>query len=394
MSAKVKDTETEAVVQAVRDAVPALRANGPAGEENRWLPQENLDLLEKAGVFRIAVPEAFGGLDLSLAEQVRVLSEVARGCPSSGWIAFVWATSAWTATLYPDRAQEEVFASGSGRISSAFAPTGTLVPTEGGYVLNGSWRFNSGCRGADWNFTAAVLEHEDGSHEEFMALVPMADLAVADDWDVTSAQATGSCTTSAKDVFVPAHRVASFGEALEGTTGDRSNTGATGRNYALISFIMASAAAAFAGIARGALELFTERLPGRGITYTAWTEQSEHPLTQIQVATAHNKITAAEGMARGWNELLQERADAGVQPSAEERALIRGQVAFAIELCKESVALLYSAAGGSVIMRASHLQRFHRDIQGLSLHALAQLNANLELQGRVLLGKDPDTPFL
>ena len=30
----------------------------------------------------------------------------------------------------------------------------------------------------------------------------------------------------------------------------------------------------------------------------------------------------------------------------------------------------------------------------MSLHALAQFNANMELQGRVLLGKDPDTPFL
>ncbi|MFG2879455.1 hypothetical protein ACGFYU_31370 [Streptomyces sp. NPDC048337] len=50
--------------------------------------------------------------------------------------------------------------------------------------------------------------------------------------------------------------------------------------------------------------------------------------------------------------------------------------------------------GRSVIHRSVALQRFHRDIEGLSLHALVQLNANLEVQGRVLLGLDPETDFL
>ncbi|MEU2912157.1 acyl-CoA dehydrogenase family protein [Streptomyces massasporeus] len=383
-----------AVLEAVDSIVPTLRENGRAAEDRGWLLDESIELLEKAGVFRMAVPRRFGGLDLPLADQARVITEIGRGCPAAAWVTMVWVTSTWTATLYPDRAQEEVFASGSVKISSAFAPTGVAVPTEGGYVLNGTWKFNTGCKGADWDFTAAMVRNPDGTEGEIMALVPMSDLKIVDDWDVSAGAATGSATAIAEDVFVPAHHAVSFEEVMVSATGDRSNMGATGRNYGLLSFVMAECAAVFIGIARGAYELFLERLPGRGITYTDWTDQKLHPLTQIQVATAANKIDAAEALSTRWLTLLQERADAGEQPTDEEKAIVRGQTGFAAQLAKEAVQILFEASGGSVIRRDVHLQRFHRDIQGFSLHALANADVNLELQGRVLVGLEPGTVFL
>ncbi|GAA3531934.1 acyl-CoA dehydrogenase family protein [Streptomyces osmaniensis] len=386
--------ELSTVLDAVREAVPALRANGVEAEERRWIPEENIRLLEKAGVFRASVPRAHGGLDLGVADQFKVIAEVARGCPSTGWLTMVWLTSTWCASLYPDRAQEEVFAGGSTRVSIVFAPTGTLTPADGGYHLTGTWHYNSGVRGADWDLLAAMVQRPDGTSEELVALVPVAELEVADDWHVSAGAATGSCSTTARDVFVPAHRVVSLEEAMVSATGDRANTGATGRNYGLLGYVLSGVAAAFTGIARGAYELFLDRLPGRGITYTDWTDQKLHPLTQIQVATARNKIDAAEALADLWLEVLQRSADAGEQPTDEEKAVIRGRTAYTAQLAKEAVELLYTASGGSVIRREVAMQRFHRDIQGFALHALVQRDANLEVQGRVLLGMDPGTYFL
>ncbi|MFI9203827.1 acyl-CoA dehydrogenase family protein [Streptomyces sp. NPDC053048] len=382
------------ILDAVKNIVPTLRKNGFEAEERRWIPDENIKLLEEAGVFRMAVPKRYGGLEMSQGDQAKVIAEISRACPSTGWVTMVWMTSTWCATLYSDKAQEEIFANTDTRISIVFAPTGTLTPVEGGYRLNGTYRFNTGCRGAQWNFAAAIVEHPDGSHEEVMAIVPMDKMTIEDDWDVSSGAGTGSATTHAKDVFIPKHHTVDYGEVMVGATGDRSNTGATGRNYGLLAYILSEVTAVFLGIAQGAYELFVERLPGRGITYTNWTDQKLHPLTQIQVATARNKIDAAVSLSERWIEVLQKRADAGEQPTDEEKAIIRGQTAFATQLSKEAVEILYSASGGSVIKRSVDLQRFHRDIQGFSLHALAQLNANLEVQGRVLLGMDPETDFL
>ncbi|MFE2752546.1 acyl-CoA dehydrogenase family protein [Actinosynnema sp. NPDC059335] len=387
-------TDSEAlrsVLGAVQDIIPVLRRNGLQAEAERMIPTENIDLQDKAGVFRMAVPRRFGGLELSLADKVAVLAEIARGCPSSGWLAETWVSNAWIATLFPDRAQEEVFANGSVRVSSGFAPTGRVVPVEGGYRLNGRWNFNSGCLGAHWNVTVAVL---DGTDTRVMGLVPMTELTTIDDWDVSGGAGTGSVTTVAEDVFIPSHRVLDFEHAMANNAPGRTNGGADGRSYGLVSMIMAECAAVFTGIARGAYELFLERLPGRGITYTSWTDQRQHPLTQIQVATAKNKIDAADALSRGWLELLQRRADAGELPTVEERAIVRGQTMFAGQLAKEAVDILYSLSGGSVIRRTVPLQRFHRDLQAFMHHGLTNATTNLEVQGRVLLGLDPDTTFL
>ncbi|MFI9428357.1 acyl-CoA dehydrogenase family protein [Streptomyces achromogenes] len=387
-------TAVDTVLRQVEKIVPTLRDNGEASETRRWILDENIDLLDKAGVFRIATPRRFGGLDLSLADQARVLTEIARGCGSTGWVSMVWVSNAWVATLYPDQAQEEVFAQESVRISGGFTPSGTLTPTEGGYLLNGSWRFNTGCRAAHWNIAAALLEKPDGTVEDLVALVPMDRFTIADDWNTSSAAATGSSTTTAEDVFVPAHRVIGFEDAVLNTTPGRAHAGKTGRDYGLFSFVMAECAATFIGIARGALELFLDRVPGRPITYTSWTDQVQHPLTQIQVAAAANRIAAAEGLAEGWLRRLQARADAGEQPTVEEKAAVRGQAAYAIQLAKEAVETLYNASGASAIQRGVPIQRFHRDSQGLALHALLLLSTNLETHGRVLLGLDPGTPLL
>lgn len=388
------EAELAPVLDGVRAAVPELRRNGQESERRRWIAEENLQLLEKAGVFRAAVPERFGGLDLDVAQQSRVISEIARGCPSTGWLTMVWLTSAWAVTLYPDRVQEEVFASGSTRVSIVFAPTGTLAPVDGGYRLNGTWRYNSGVQGADWDLLAAMVELPDGSHQELVALLPTEQLTVEDDWHVSSGAGTGSRTVRATDLFVPAHRTVPLEQAMVAATGDRSNTGATGRNYGLLAYILSGVAATLTGIAQGSYDLFLDRLPGRGITYTDWTDQQQHPVTQQRVAVAANKIEAARALSGRWLEVLQRRADAGEQPTDEEKAVIRGQTAYAGQLSKEAVELLYAESGGSVIRTDVDLQRFHRDIQGFSLHALVQLGANLEVQGRVLLGLDPGTYFL
>ncbi|MFE2598998.1 acyl-CoA dehydrogenase family protein [Streptomyces sp. NPDC059396] len=391
-------TTTDSAVAAVLDEVTGLaatlRESGPEAEERRWIPESNIELLDKAGVFRLSVPRRFGGLEAPLADQVRILSEISRADTATGWVAMIWVSSSWVPSQFSDQAQEEVYAGGSARVSTGFTPTGTLTPTEGGYTLSGSWKWISGSRGANWALLSALLTGPDGTPAPFAALVPFSELSIADDWHASSAAGTGSSTVTAENVTVPAHRVAFLIDILNGATGDRSNTGATGRNYPFIPFFMAQGASAYIGIAKGAYDLFLDRLPGRGITYTSWTDQSQSPVTQIQVATAANKIAAAEGLQEGWLSLIQQHADAGTQPSVEERAAVRGKAAYAIQLAKEAVDELFEASGASVIMRDVPFQRFHRDIRGLALHALFAFNSNQEVHGRSILGLAPDTPFL
>ncbi|MFI6084339.1 acyl-CoA dehydrogenase family protein [Streptomyces sp. NPDC051217] len=386
------DAATAAVLDAVTAVIPRLRENGVQAEDRRMIPDENIELLEKAGVFRLSVPRRFGGLEASLADQFTAVTETARGCSATGWVASAWIQGAWIASLYPDEVQKEIFSTGSVRVSGGLAPTGAFTPTDGGYTLNGSWGFNTGCKGADWNLVAGVVAHPDGTTEQVYALVPMDQFLVADDWRVSAAIGTGSFTTSARDVFVPARRVAGVEQLVAGTGEARS--GAAGRGYGLITFVVALSVAVFVGAAKGAYDTFTERLPGKAIAYTNWTEQREHPLTQIKVATAANRITAAEVLSVSYVRLLQDRADAGLHPSVEDSVTVRGQGGFATQLVKEAVEALHEVSGASSLSREQHFQRFYRDVEGLTRHGMMTPNTNLELHGRLLLGLDPDTHFL
>ncbi|MFE4830208.1 acyl-CoA dehydrogenase family protein [Streptomyces sp. NPDC056672] len=381
------------VLDAIRKISPALRENSRTAESQRWITEESIELLKEAGVFRVAVPERFGGLDLPAADQAEVLSEIARSCGSTGWVASVWMSSTWIASLYPDKAQEEIFANGSVRISGGFTPSGTLKATDGGYILNGSWRFNTGVRGAEWNICAAMAELPDGEHEELFAIVPISEVSVADDWDTFGAAGTGSVTSTVKDVFVPAHRVVDA-TVYDASTRDRWNADINGRNYNLISYILATCAPVYIGLAKAALDLFVERLPGKGITYTEWTEQSLHPYTQVQVATAANKIAACEALQRVWLESIQNREDAGEKMTVEAKAAVRGQVGYVVQTAKEAVEVLYNISSASTIARANAFQRVYRDIAALSLHGLLTPVSSLEAHGRVLLGLEPGTEYI
>ncbi|GHJ07120.1 acyl-CoA dehydrogenase [Micromonospora humidisoli] len=388
------ETESTAVRDAVRTIVPRLRDNGTQAEEQRWIPDENIALLEKAGVFRVGVPKRFGGIEASLAEQFAIVTEISRGCASTGWVAAAWMEGAWVASLYPDEVQADIYASGAVRISGGLAPTAMFTEVEDGFLLNGSWGFNTGCRGADWNFVAGVRELPDGEMEPLYALVPMDKFEIADDWHVSAAAGTGSFTTSATDVHVPRQYVASAEELVTGTTGGRSNVGATGRNYGLITYVAALSIAVYVGAAQGAYDTFVERLPGKPIAYTNWTDAREHPLVQLKVAAAANAITAAQALAAGFVKRLQQRADAGEHPSVEDSVTVRGQGGFALRLLKDAVEDLHDVSSASSLVRSLPFQRFYRDLEGLSRHGMMTPNTNLELHGRLLLGLDPDTLFL
>ncbi|MEU3711988.1 acyl-CoA dehydrogenase family protein [Streptomyces catenulae] len=389
----VSDGAFAEILHAVKGVAERLESNAPVAESRRWIPEENIELLEKAGVFKVAVPQRFGGLDLPVTEQAPLIAEIARSCGSTGWVSMVWISTAWIASLYPDKAQEEVFANGSVRISGGFTPTGTLTPTDGGYVLNGSWRFNTGVRGAEWNVCAAMTRLPDGSEEELFALVPTEEVEVGDDWDVFGAAGTGSATSTVTDVFVPEHRVVDAA-VYDASTRGRWNADLNGRNYNLTSYIIATCAPVYIGLARHALELFLGRLPGKGVTYTGWTEQREHPHTQVQVAVAANKIAACEALERSWLTLMQQREDAGEKLTVEEKATIRGQVGYVVRTTKEAVEVLYDISSASTILRSGAFQRAYRDIAALSLHGLLTPVSSLEAQGRVLVGLEPGTDYI
>jgi hypothetical protein len=132
-----------------------------------------------------------------------------------------------------------------------------------------------------------------------------------------------------------------------------------------------------------------ERLPGRSITYTDYTKQSEAPVTHIQVCEAALMIDSADAHMRLGARILDHPADGTV--SFFERVKGRAHVTYSTGLSRQAVDILFLASGASSIQRQVPIQRYQRDIQALANHAIMHAPTGNEIYGRVLCGLQPHT---
>jgi alkylation response protein AidB-like acyl-CoA dehydrogenase len=377
------------LVERAAALVPTLRERGAAAEQARRLPAGTFDALSEADVFRMTAPKRFGGHEVDFVTQCEVLAEVARGCPSSSWVATIFSAMSWLAGTFPDEAQEEVFASRDPRISGVFSPTGTAMPKDGGFVVNGRWGFNTGGHGSEWTVVNAVLTGTDRPGVPMCMLIRSRELNRLDDWHASGMAATGSSTIMAEDVFVPAARALPLPDMIEARFPARHNAANPYFNYPLAAVLSVNAAGTPVGIARGALDVFQERLPGRGITYTSYTNKAEAPVTHLQVGEAALTIDSADAHMRLACAALDDHA--GEPLSVRARVKARAHVSAATGLARDAVDTLFYASGASAIQSHIPIQRFQRDIQALANHAIMHPQTTVELYGRVLCGLEPNT---
>jgi 3-hydroxy-9,10-secoandrosta-1,3,5(10)-triene-9,17-dione monooxygenase len=368
--------------------VPLLRERAPAAEAARRLPIETFDALAAADVFRMTAPRRFGGFEADFLTQCEVLAEIARGCPSASWVSTILSAMAWLVSGFPDEAQEEIFDSRDPRISGVFSPTGTAVRKGGGYLVNGRWGYNTGGHGGDWTVLNAVLVENGAPGMPHSCIVRARELERLDDWHASGMAATGSSTVVAKDVFVPAHRVLPLPELVEARYPKRHNSANPYYNYPLATVLTANAGGTPLGIARGALELFLEKLPGRGITYTTYASKIEAPVTHLQVGEAALAIDSSDAHMR----LACAQVDgAGGAMAKLARIKVRAHVGAATRYARDAVDTLFYASGAAAIQSSVPIQRFQRDMQALANHAIMHPQTNVELYGRVLCGLEPNT---
>lgn len=64
----------------------ALRERQDRTEAHGSILPETNDEFVRAGFYRIVQPRRFGGYEFDMVTFVKVMIEIARGCPSSGWV--------------------------------------------------------------------------------------------------------------------------------------------------------------------------------------------------------------------------------------------------------------------------------------------------------------------
>src|SRR5579872_3019146 len=384
----------EQLVQRASAVVPVLQKHAAWSEENRRLHEESIEALADAGIFRMRVPVRYGGYESDTRTLVDVATELGRADGSAAWTASVYWIPGWMACMFPDQVQDEVFSTPDVRVCGTLSPSALAVPTDGGIVVNGKWGFVSGALHSHWQEIIAVLVGGEGEPMPVVALVPISDLQIIDDWYTAGMKGSGSVSTVAADVFVPQERVLPIFSVLAGQSASPQNAAAAMYRAPLLPVASASSLGCVLGMANAAKEAFFARLPQRKITYTGYKKQGEAPLTHMQVAEAVRKIDNAEFHAHRVSALVDTKGAENAEWTIEERVRARYDLGAVCRLSKEAVDILASASGGSSIYSDQPIQRIARDVNAVTMHALMHPDTNDELYGRVLCGLQPDTLYI
>ncbi len=377
----------EGLIAAVRQIQPLLRRNAPLGEAQRSMTDEVLHTLEQLGLWSLLLPRRWGGKGLSSAAFSRINREVAKGDPAVAWVVQIINGCTWIASMTSDRLQEELFSQGIPRFCSSFAVAGTAKPVSGGFLVDGNWPYNSGCRQSSWGQYLVNLQREDGTIAPGnFVYIPMTEVEIKDTWYTVGMQGTSSDSAVGKNIFVPQHRFVSFDKSFGYREPGKKHVGAPSDNWQVFPLIRAAGLGQLVGAVDAALELALEGAQRKPVPNTTYTRQMNSPVVQRNLGEAAAKIDTAALLVDSLCDVQDQAALAGRQFTALERARQKAGCAMTIDLLSAALEKIMFVGGSSAFAHANELQRFWRDYNTAARHAIYLPDFGYEVYGAMRLG--------
>jgi 3-hydroxy-9,10-secoandrosta-1,3,5(10)-triene-9,17-dione monooxygenase len=381
----------ETVVARARNFVPELRCRSKEIRAIGRIPHDLFDRLLAEGLFGLSTPRNYGGLQANVKTRKATIAELGRGDLSVGWVAALMNNAAWALyALFPKDITDRLSATPGGfrGCVAASLVKATVRKATGGYVIeDGRWTFNSGVYHANWDVLAIPLADDAGNIiDHGLALVPIENITILDDWDAMGLSGTGSSGVVVNDVFVSDELVTSASALLAGETQAAMATAPLYRTAADPLLTISQLFPAL-GAAQTAVDIFLDRLPGRMI-YGLNEKRIESAVTHLQIGEVTAKIDAADALVQRAAEALDRNAESmGEYMPTLDRARIRRDIAFAVRLIMEAVDTITSAYGGSAAGTADPMGRTWCDLRVAALHGLLVPATSFELYGRLRCGQ-------
>lgn len=375
-----------------RTVAPLIAAAAPRIEAARRLPPDVLDALHEAGLFRTLLPRAFGGEETDPATFLRMMEVVAGADASVGWCVGQASGCSMVAAYLDPATAREIFADPRGVIAWGMGH-GVAEVVDGGFQVNGAWRFASGSNHASWIGAHCKVRERDGGLRidgvgdviERTMMFRRDEVEWTDDWNVVGLRGTGSHSYAVRGAFVPDAR-----GVTRDTDAERRLSGTLYRFSTAQLYATAFAGVAL-GIARAMLEDFKTMAAAKTpAATTRGVRDSE--VIQSGTAVAEAKLRSARAflldvLEAGWAQV--QRAPL----TMADRVDIRLATTSAIHRAKEVSEWVYHEAGATAIFEDRPFERRMRDIHASGQQVQGRSD-HLETCGKFFLGLDPGRRFL
>jgi alkylation response protein AidB-like acyl-CoA dehydrogenase len=363
--------------------VPLLRATAEESERRRSVVPAVIEAAEQAEFLRLMVPTAWGGFGLGVRPLAQIARILSHGDPSSAWVIGFLIEHNWMLARFPEATQAEVFGGiGYVRAAASLQVQGTARRAEGGWVLDGTWRYSSGMPNADWVLVTAAAD-EGGQTVPWTFFVPRSEITVNDDWFMAGLSASGSVSVTGARVFVPDHRslaTGSFHSRLD-HPGMRHEDPIM--RYPVVNTLAVMMSAFAVGIAERCVELLTERLDSHRVYGTA---RLEFQAARARWAEARHLTRVARMIFDGLIDRVERKGDAIEDWSeVDDGELAYDRIVIA-RSALEVARLVADGSGSSAFELGNPIQRYLRDVQVLANHVGTDWDSNIDRAARLQLG--------
>jgi indole-3-acetate monooxygenase len=383
-----KNTSIDWVARA-EALVPMLEAAAGRIEAERRIVPDVVAALHEAGLFHMLLPASLGGGAADIVAFNQVIETIATADASTAWCLAQQVASTQAAGFLDAKVAREVFGPPDGAVAWGPPSGAKAVVTDGGYIVNGKWRFASGSGHCPWiGGHCAVIEADgqprlDGHGRPVLRtmLFRKEQATFHDIWHVIGLRGTGSNGYEVRDLFVP-EAYSYWRDNPPDRRGDEPLS-----NIPLLTLYGMGFSGVALGIARASLEAFMKLAVTKkpSATHGAPIPLREHPAVQARVAEATGQLQSARAYLIDLLRVFWDAATMNRPVALEQRAQLRVAITGAIEQSCRVVDFAYRAAGADAIFQGSPFERRFRDMHTVTAQGQAHLS-NFEGAGQALFG--------
>ncbi|MFM0394823.1 acyl-CoA dehydrogenase family protein [Paraburkholderia phytofirmans] len=348
------------------------------------VPRDVIAKLKRAGVYRAATPRRFGGDALAPALFLDMIERIAVADGSAAWVASFGSANVYLAAL-PLHTQAEIYADGPDQVfAGGLFPVQPAQPAEGGWRVNGTWKFASGCKGADWLGVGIGVGAPGAGGKPRTAVFRAHQVQIVENWDVVGMQGTGSHDLRVSDQFVA--------DDWTFVRGGEPCVDEPLYRYPTIAYAAQVLAVVNLGLARAALDVANHMAGGRKTT-TGAPQLADRAYYRIELAKAEAQLRSARAFFYDTTNQVWQSILAGNPVTADQVSLLRLSATQIAREGADVVQRAYRLGGTTAIYRSHPLQRLMRDSMVVTQHAFLG-EGNYDGAGAVFVGVPPIPGYL
>jgi indole-3-acetate monooxygenase len=380
-------------IDIARSLAPRIRARADEIEATRQLPRDLVLDIANAGLFKVGLSQAEGGLGADIVTTLRVIEEIARADGSAGWCVAMGINTFRQSAQFAPEVRRKIFHSDPIGVSAGSAnPRGRAVAVPGGYRVTGHWFFASGCmHSAALHGACKVFDGDtprlrpNGDQEIRMCyFVPKSGARIIDTWNVSGMRGTGSHDIEVADLFVPEEYTFSALDLRARVTGPMNRM--HGFDLAGCGFCCVGL-----GVARAALDTFVELAQAK-VPRSSSELLRDRSLVQARVGEAEAVLRSGRAYLFDVVEEMWETVLAKELVTEGQRSDLRMAMTHAAQSAARATHMVCEAAGTTSIFTKSPLERYARDAEVVTRHNQLQY-VNYEAVGRTVLGLESNSPL-